>query len=54
MRNVAWKLVPGVLFNFQRIFCKKESEEVCRPIWTSFDSFTITYQAACFRNFIFQ
>ena len=32
-----------VLFNFQRILCKKEPEEVCLLIWTSFDSFVNTY-----------
>ena len=31
------------LFNFQRILCKKESEEVSMPIWTNFDSFAIEY-----------
>ena len=31
----------GPLFNFQRILCKKESEEVCKLIWTKFDGFTI-------------
>ena len=29
------------LFNFQRILCKKESEEVSMLIWTNFDSFAI-------------
>ena len=27
------------LFNFQRILCKKESEEVCMLIWTNSNSF---------------
>ena len=42
--------------NFQRILCKKESEEVCMPIWTNVDSFAITYliYVARFKNFIFQ
>ena len=31
------------LFNFQRIPCKKDSEEVCVLIWTNFDSFAHTY-----------
>ena len=31
------------LINFQRIFCKKESEEVCVLIWTDFDSFANLY-----------
>ena len=31
------------LFNFQRIFCEKESEEVCVLFWTNFDSFGVTY-----------
>ena len=53
MRNAAWKLVSD-LFNFQRIFCKKKSEEVCRLFWANFNSFTITYQVRRFRNFIFQ
>ena len=30
-------------FNFQRILCKKESEEVSILIWTNFDSFAIIY-----------
>ena len=42
MKNVAWKLVPGP-FDFQRILCKKDSEEVSTLIWTNFDSFAITY-----------
>ena len=32
-------------FSFQRILCKKESEEVCKLIWINFDSFPITYLA---------
>ena len=32
-----------VLFNFQRILCKKESEEASMLIWTNFDSFAIKY-----------
>ena len=32
-----------VLFSFQRILCKKESEEVRMLILTNFDSFAITY-----------
>ena len=31
------------LFNFQRILCKKEPEEVCMLIVKNFDSFAITY-----------
>ena len=42
MKNVACKLVPSP-FNFQRIFCKKESEEVCMLTLTNFDIFAITY-----------
>ena len=42
MKNVSWKLVQ-TLFNFQRILSKKESKEVCVLIWTSFNSFAITY-----------
>ena len=55
MKNKAWKLVPG-LFNYQRILCKTESEEVSVLIWTNFDSFTNTYliKVACFKNFIIQ
>ena len=41
MKNVAWTLVSG-LFNFQRIYCKKESVEARMLIWTNFDSFAIT------------
>ena len=33
----------GNLFNFQRILCKKESEEACVPYWRNFDSFADTY-----------
>ena len=32
-----------VLFNFQRILGKENSEEVSMLIWTNFDSFAITY-----------
>ena len=39
-----------VLFNFQRILCKKEPEVVSMLISTNFDSFAITY----LKNFIFQ
>ena len=42
MKNVAWKLAPG-LFDFHIILCKKDSEEVSMLIWTNFDSFAITY-----------
>ena len=42
MKNLAWKLVPSP-FNFQRILCKKESEEVCMLILTNFDSFATPY-----------
>ena len=31
-----------VLFNFQRILCKKDSVYVSKLIWTNFDSFAIT------------
>ena len=30
-------------FNFQKIFCKKESEEACMIIWANFDSFAFTH-----------
>ena len=44
------------LFNFKRILCKMESEEVRVPIWTNFDSFANKYliKVAYFKNFIFQ
>ena len=44
------------LFNFQRIFCKKESEEVSALISTNFASFAYKYliKVACFKKFIFQ
>ena len=42
MKNVAWTLVPGP-FSFQRIICKKKSEEASMLIWTNFDSFAIKY-----------
>ena len=44
------------LFNFQRILCKKESEEVSVLIWTNFDSFATKYliKVVCFKSFIFQ
>ena len=43
-------------FNFQRILCKNDSEEVCVLIWTNFDSFANLYliQVASFNSFIFQ
>ena len=53
------KMWPGnkfqVLFNFQRILCKKDSVEVSMLIWTNSDSFAMTYLiwVACFKNFIF-
>ena len=50
LKNVTWKLIPG---NFQRIFCKMESEEVCILIWTNFDSFTITYLRRSLQRIIF-
>ena len=31
------------LFNFQRIICEKESEELYMLVLTNFDSFAITY-----------
>ena len=39
-------------FRFQRILCKKESEEVCELIWRNFDSFAKLYliQKACFKS----
>ena len=36
MKNVTWEQ-----FNFQRIHCEKESEEVYMLIWTTFNSFAI-------------
>ena len=49
-------LETQTLFNFRRILCKKESEEVRIVIWTNFDGFTLTclIQVACFKNFIFE
>ena len=29
------------LFNFRRILCNKDSEEVSTLIWTNFDSFAV-------------
>ena len=43
MENVTWKLVSGSFFNFQRILCKTESEEVNELIRSNFDIFAITY-----------
>ena len=42
MKNVAWKLVPG-LVKFSRVFCKRESEEASVLILTNFESFANTY-----------
>ena len=42
MKNVTWAQVQ-TLFNFQRVLCKKESEDVSMLIWTNFDSFAIEY-----------
>ena len=43
------------LLKFQRIICKKESEEVCVLIWTKFGSFAHAYliEVACFKEFHF-
>ena len=43
MKNVAWKLFPDI-FNFKRILCQKESEEVSMLIWTKFYGSANTYQ----------
>ena len=45
-----------ILFNFQVIFCKMESEEASVLIWTNVDSSANTYRtlAACFKKFVFQ
>ena len=43
MKNVAWKLVPDPLFNFQKILYEKESEEVSMLMWTNFDNFANKY-----------
>ena len=53
MKYKVWKLVPGH-FNYQRILCKMESEEVSVLICTNFDSFANTYliKVSCFKNFI--
>ena len=55
MKNVTLELVPGP-FNFQRILCEKEPEEVCMMICTNFNGFAITdlILRACFENFFFQ
>ena len=44
------------LFNFQRILCQKESEEVSVLTWTNVDRFANRYliKVACFKNSIFQ
>ena len=43
------------LFDFQRIFGKKEFEEVCVLMRTNIDSVANTYllNVACFKKFIF-
>ena len=41
------------LFNFQRIFCKKKSDEVCMLIWINFDSFAILRLCLIFCNMIY-
>ena len=53
MKNLSRKLVQA-FFNFQRIVCKKESEDVCILIWHKSDSFPVTYllQVTCFRKLI--
>ena len=53
MKNVAWKLVPDFFFYFQRILCKKGSEEVCVLIWTNFYSFANTYLSSLLQKFHF-
>ena len=42
-KKVAWKLVPGLFLNFQRILCKNKPEEAGMLIWTNFESLAITY-----------
>ena len=44
------------LFNFQKILIRKDSMEVCKLIWTNFDSFAITYliKVTCFESLIFR
>ena len=32
-----------VLLNFQKILCKKDSEQVSMVVWKNFESFAITY-----------
>ena len=45
--KIFMKMWPGnqfqTFFNFQKIFCKKESDQACVPIWTNFESFADTY-----------
>ena len=31
------------LFNFQRILCNKDPEELSLVIWTNYNSFAVTY-----------
>ena len=49
-----WKMCPEhyfqALFNFQRILCKKESEEATMLIWTNFDSYVIEYVIEGWKN----
>ena len=40
-----------ILFNFQRILCKKDSVEVSMLIWTNFDRFAITYLSSLLQEF---
>ena len=45
-QKIILKKRPGnefqVIFDFKRVLCKKESEEVCMLIWKNFDSFAGT------------
>ena len=44
MKNVTWKLIWfQAFYNFQKILCKKESEEVFMLNLTNFDTFAVTY-----------
>ena len=42
-----------VLFHFERILCKKESEEASMLIWTKFDSFATMYLSGLLQEFNF-
>ena len=57
IKKTPWKMWPEnkfqALFNFQKILCKKKSEEVCMLIWTNLNSFAINDISSLLQKFHF-